>query len=472
MIRRTISELAVMAGAELANTNTNAGVKAGQLIEGVMTDTRAAKPGSLFVPIRGERFDGHDFVQDAVNNGAAAALWCRDVVIPDGLTIPLLLVDDTLTAIQQLSAAYRSQLKTKVIGITGSNGKTSTKDILAGLLATTYKTQKTPGNFNNHLGVPLTLLQLEEDTEMAVVEMGMSDLGEIAMLSRLAQPDAAIITSISEVHLGDLHTRERIIEAKLEIMQGLQPGSPLIYNADNPQFVRALGANPLIDELKLVPFGSEAGHAYYPTGYVTNETGTTFTISDRACPVLFTPLLGRHQMLNALGAIAAARYCGVTYENIRQGLREAAVTGMRNEQIRLGSSLVINDAYKSNPASLRAALDMLYCVHPDKKKIAVIGNMVELGEEAAELHRGIGSELQMEQIDLLVTIGEMAAELGAAARIRYPQAAVLHCADKAAITELLREQLREPSVVLIKGSRALQLEEIITALRTEESVAS
>jgi len=462
MIRRTLGQVAAMIGeAEIGLPEH------GQIaIDGVSTDTRSIAPGSLFVPIRGARFNGHAFVRDAFDAGAAAALWSKDEPNPPA-GMPIVYVDDTLVAIQRLARAYRGQLRVKVIGITGSNGKTSTKDILANLLATRFKTEKTFGNLNNHLGVPLTLLGLEEDTEMAVVEMGMSALGEISMLASIAQPDAAIITNVSEVHLGDLKTRANIVQAKLEIASGLREDGFLACNGDNPLLIDRMREVHLPSQV--VIFGETDESALYPRSHHLDETGVYFSLPDPDSPTLFAPLHGKHQIINALGAIAVARHFGLTYEDVRRGLRQIELTGMRTEMIQHGSCTIVNDAYKSNPTSVRAALETLYALPSHRRKLVVLGDMVELGEESPELHRQIGSEVDPYRVDMLFTLGEMGALIAESALRRFPSEHVVACRDKETLIASLRSALTPGCIVLVKGSRGLKLEDVVEALLVEVS---
>ncbi|MFS0724543.1 UDP-N-acetylmuramoyl-tripeptide--D-alanyl-D-alanine ligase [Paenibacillus sp. 1P07SE] len=458
MIRRTIGQIAEML--ELGRDRLRSAAEDVE-VHGVSTDTRTIRPGNLYIPIRGPRFNGHDYVRQAVDAGAVAALWSADEPdAPEG--VPLLIVGDTVAALQQLAGAYRRQLRTRVVGITGSNGKTSTKDILAGLLGTAFRTQKTAGNLNNELGVPLTLLSLAEETEMAVVEMGMSGLREIALLSSLARPDVAIITSVSEVHLADLLTRERIAQAKLEILEGLAPGGFFIYNADNPLLTDRLAL--LTPDADLLAFGEAARHDLYPASWTMNEAGITFEVNDPVYGPLFLPMLGKHQLLNALGAIAAARHLGLSPEQIRQGLLRVEATGMRQEVAYAGKLMMINDTYKSNPPSLRAALDTLMSLQPHKRKIAVIGSMVELGEESDALHTAIGEGLDPQRLDRVLTIGEAAARIADAAARRFPAGAVKAFAEnqRAALLAALLAEADSDCIVLVKGSRSLKLEELVT----------
>jgi UDP-N-acetylmuramoyl-tripeptide--D-alanyl-D-alanine ligase len=466
MIQRTLQHIADMIGSSSEVLPRDQGMN----IKGVSTDTRSILEGSLFIPIQGPRFNGHHYVREAIAKGAAASLWSRGEPDPP-IELPLLIVEDTLAAIQQLAGAYRRQLQVKVVGITGSNGKTSTKDILASLLATQYKTQKTSGNLNNHLGVPLTLLQLEEDTEMAVIEMGMSGLGEIERLSRIAQPDAAIITNVSEVHLADLKSRDRIAQAKLEILSGLKPDGLFVFNGDNPLLIEQLGQIAANRVNTSTTFGEASVHTWHPTSFSLSESGVVFAISDPASPTLQLPLLGKHQMTNALGAIAVARHLGISYANIKEGLLRIEATGMRNERIRIGPHTLINDAYKSNPPSVRAALHTLYELKGYKRKIAVLGDMVELGEEAADMHREIGAELDKEHLDYLITLGSMANYIADSARAHFPDGHVFTCStQQEVLLRLLEVTQNQDCLILIKGSRSLQMEHLVDAMRLKLEV--
>lgn len=455
MIARRLSDIAAMLGASIDPK------WAGVMIQGVSIDTRTLQPGNLYVPIRGERFDGHDFARQAIEGGASAMLWDRDAPGMPG-SVPALVVDDTLAAVQRLAAAYRRQLGVRVVGITGSNGKTSTKDLLAAMLGVRYKTHKTPGNLNNHLGVPLTLLAMEEDTECAVVEMGMSDLGEIRLLSSIAAPDIAIITNVSEVHLGDLHTRERILQAKLEIAEGLSADGLLIVHGDNPQLAAAVAGLKL--PCPYVTFGEGTANRVAASHIQVTKRGVSFTVGGQDFAV---PVLGKHQAVNALAAIAAARHAGLSDDHIRQGLREVRLTGMRSEWIEAGGVTIINDAYKSNPSSARAALELIYALQPFRQKIAVLGEMTELGEESPKLHREIGRALDPQQLDYVLVIGDMARHIAAAARERFDAGRVMECTEREELLIRLKEVLRDGSLVLVKGSRKLGLERIADALKEE-----
>ena len=453
MIKRTVSEIAAMLGLPSAPGWERIQVR------GVSTDSRTLQPGNLYIPIPGVRYNGHHFAAQAAERKASALLWNRNEPNPPE-HLPVLIVDDTVAAMQKLAAAYRRQLGVRVCGITGSNGKTSTKDMLASVLSMKYKTHKTEGNLNNHIGVPLTLLAMEEDTEFAVIEMGMSSLGEIRLLSSLAKPDFAIITNTSEVHLGDLLTRERIVQAKLEIAESLTASGLLLYNGDVVRLKRA------IEERKLpcpaFSFGLGAANDIAADEVRVTSDGVVFRTNEASFAV---PVLGKHQAVNALAAVACARLAGLSDEWIREGLAQVRLTGMRNEWIQAGGLAIINDTYKSNPSSVRAALDLLYTLGPYKRKIAVLGEMAELGEESEQLHREIGLEIDPAQIEYLFTIGPMARHIAAAAKTRLAEENIFHCEDREQLTERLKTVIADNTLLLVKGSRKLELEQAVDSLK-------
>jgi len=327
------------------------------IAEGVVIDSRSVQDGNLYIPIIGERVNGHSYVQNAVSEGAVATFWQKDQ--PDMPTdIPVIVVEDTEIALQQLALAYKNTLNMKVIGITGSNGKTSTKDILASILATTYKVHKTPGNFNSEYGMPITLLRTPVDTEIAVLEMGMAGLGQIKLLSDLAKPDVSVITCIGEAHIEELGSRENISIAKFEITSGLSKDGLFVYHGDEPLLEKRLAeAN---SEFKLVTFGDETSNDYYPTSTSVDGSGMVFTIPQTDITFNLS-VLGKHNVMNALAAIPVARHFGVRFENIRAGLANIEMSKGRMETSwAKNGMMIIDDTYNSSPTSVRATIDLLY----------------------------------------------------------------------------------------------------------------
>jgi UDP-N-acetylmuramoyl-tripeptide--D-alanyl-D-alanine ligase len=457
MITRTLQEIQEMtAGYGLAEQYQDI------VISGVSTDTRTISQGNLYIPLKGEKFNGHAFVKEAFMKGALAALWEKSEPNPPQ-DVPLILVNDTLKALQRLASCYREQLAVKVIGITGSNGKTSTKDMTAAVLSTQYKVQKTEGNLNNHIGLPLTLLRLEENTEVAVVEMGMSNFGEIELLSHLAKPDAAIITNIGEAHLQELGSRDGIAKAKLEIVTSLKESGVFVYNGDEPLLTNRVQQMKLSQEM--MTFGSGERNDYYPLTISMQANGTTFTVNQAPDTSLFIPILGRHQVYNALAAIAVARFFGVSWENIEIGLKNLQMTKMRMEILKGKDGLtIINDAYNASPTSMKAALELLGELTGYEKKIAVLGDMLELGEKEVEFHEEIGRLLDPNGIDYVFTYGRLGEKIATAAQPAFPDGRVKAYDSKEVLAADLAALASPNDVILLKASRGMRLEQVMEHL--------
>jgi len=433
-------------------------------IEGVSTDSRSIKEGQLFVPLIGEVFNGHIFLKDAYKNGAKAALWSKNEPLPD-IDIPLIIVDDTLLALHNLAKAYRNQLNVKVVGITGSNGKTTTKDIVASLLSTKYRTKKTLGNFNNDIGCPLTILSLDEDTEMAVIEMGTERFGEISRLTSIAKPDVAIITSIGRAHLENLFTKENIAKAKLEILEGLHPDGLFIYFGDDPTLKKVLKDFPI--KHRILSYGLESHNDYVAELDSMDEKGIYFTLKSPFEKSFHLPMIGRHNLFNALAAIIVSQHFDIPIELIQEGFNSIDKTGMRDELIYAKGFTILNDSYKSNPDSLLAQLETLYNMDNYSQKITVIGDMLGLGEVEIKLHEEVGKSIDGEKIDYIFTIGPLAKHLGEAAKSNVGKDRVIHSDSKEELIEKLKKVIKPNSIVLVKASRALELEDVVKTLMKE-----
>ncbi|WP_438351622.1 UDP-N-acetylmuramoyl-tripeptide--D-alanyl-D-alanine ligase [Paenibacillus sp. FA6] len=460
MINKTLGEIAVMCGGNIVHAQDQE-----KLIHGVTTDSRHIAEGSLFIPLVGERYDGHEFVARGLAEGAGATLWQRDRgIYPLGAVIE---VDDTLVALQLLAKSYLKEIGSKVVGITGSNGKTTTKDMVAALLETTYKVHKTEGNFNNHIGLPLTILGMSEDVDIVVLEMGMSGRDEIRILSAIAQPDIAVISNIGESHLLQLGSREGIASAKLEIVSGMKPGGLLIYNGDEPLIPQVLADSTTLKpvDLQTFTFGIDSNNDDYPTGMMFHGKGIIFTSYAHKELSLDLPLLGRHNVLNALAALAVARHFDVSEDNIKEGLSHLQLTGMRIEQIvTAGGLTVLNDAYNASPMSVKAAIDVLQGMKGYRRKIAVLGDMLELGAQENEYHAEIGHYVTTDKVNLLYTFGPLSSYTAEAASENLPRSNVFTFTDKAELIKHLNEQIQPKDIVLVKGSRGMKLEEVVNAL--------
>jgi UDP-N-acetylmuramoyl-tripeptide--D-alanyl-D-alanine ligase len=426
---------------------------------GVSIDSRTLLPGQLFVAIAGPRFDGHEFLAEAARAGAAAAMVHREVAAPPGL--PRLLVGDTTRALSDLGRHARAEAAAAVVAITGSVGKTTTKDMTAALLARRGPVLKTEGNLNNQYGLPLTLLRLRPEHRFAVLELGMSAAGELRALSAVARPDVAVITLVAPVHLEFFASVEAIAAAKAEILEGLVPGGVAVLNGDDPHLRRIGEAH----RGQVVWFGRDRAFQVSAENWRGTVHGMRFDLrlAGRSLGVAL-PLAGPHHLTNFLAAAAAAHQLGLTPDEIAEGAVELRPARHRGEVVRLREGVtLLDDCYNSNPVAVEAAVTALGLAARGRR-VAVLGDMRELGASAAELHRRTGEAVGA-KLDLLVAVGELAehfleggrqAGLGADALQALPDAA----AAAAAVPGLLRAG----DAVLVKGSRGVKLESVVEAV--------
>lgn len=433
------------------------------VVTGVSIDTRTIEQGDLFIPFRGEQTNGHRFVEKAFEQGAVASLWLKDEPNPPA-NVPLIFVDDAEEALQQMARAYRAEHNATFIGITGSNGKTSSKDILAGALAPFYKVQKTIGNFNNQLGLPITILRLDEDTEIAVLEMGMSGFGEIEFLTKLARPHLAVITNIGEAHMQDLGSRAGIAKAKFEIVEGLLPGGKLFYDGDEP-LLAELVANASRDDIEYVSFGFDGAHAQTASNIATVDNGSQFEASGVVNGEYFISVLGKHQVKNTLSTILIANHLRLTDEQIRKSLAQVVLTDMRMQLIDTAHTLFINDAYNAAPTSMKAAVDFMKTTTLRDEKWLVLGDMLELGDDELAFHASIAESIEADKVAGVCLYGPRMKALYDALVPTFGER-VLHSEDVAPIIERIREQAGKQSVVLVKASRGMKLERVIEAFQS------
>ncbi|MBS7530287.1 UDP-N-acetylmuramoyl-tripeptide--D-alanyl-D-alanine ligase [Hazenella sp. IB182353] len=425
-----------------------------RMVRGVSTDTRTLQINNVYVPLVGEHFDGHDFVEQAIEKGAAAILWQEHYPLPSTCELPIIRVQDTLRALQMIATSYRQELDASIVAITGSNGKTTTKDLTASILERQYRVHKTAGNLNNHIGVPLTLLSMPEDTEIGIIEMGMNHAGEIGLLSKMAHPNIAVITNIGESHIEFLGSREGIAKAKLEILEGLAEDGVFICDGDEPLLTPAkphirVGYQAECEDspLHIESKGSEG------FTFQSKQTGTHFVL----------PLLGRHNLKNALLAIAVGRQYQITEAELRDRLMRVQLSGMRLElKTARNGMAIINDAYNASPTSMRAALDLLAEIHPNKEKWALLGDINEIGDQSEYYHREIGEYVVGKGINKLYTIGPMGEWIHAGAE----EAGIspLHFASKEEAISILDRDGDANVVLLVKASRSLSLEIIVKRL--------
>ena len=432
-------------------------------LEGVCTDSRNMVPGALFVPLRGGRFDGHDYLSQAVKNGAAA---CLSEEVVEGLSVPVVRVPDTLRALGDIAAARRLQLHGPLVAITGSAGKTSTKEMLAGILSRVAPGLKTFGNFNNLIGLPLTLLRLEKNHQWAVVEMGTSAMGEIERLTQIAQPTMGIITNIGEAHLETLHGLDGVSRAKGELFAGLKGGTAII-NLDDERVARL----PVANGVKKRTYGL-AEKAEVRAEKIVVEPGAIcfdLVVSDEKRLVRL-PVPGVHNVYNALAAATAALELEVSLENVVQGLAGfTPVEGRMNLFPLPSGGLLLDDSYNSNPLSARSALDALSELKGQGRKIAILGDMLELGEDANHLHQALGEQVA-KVADILVAVGKHGDELQAGAlRGGMRRENIYKVANVTAAINLMQDCHRTGDRLLVKGSRGVQLDRLVQILKAAQS---
>lgn len=425
-------------------------------VDQIFIDSRKSAENGLFVPIAGERFDGHDFLGQAIDHGAIATLWQIDRPFPDDVPqgFPLFLVEDTIEGLQQMAKHDLRITAPRVIAVTGSNGKTTTKDMIDCVLRSKFLTHKTAGNFNNHIGLPLTILAMPENCEVLILEMGMNHFGEISVLSKLAEPDLAVITNIGESHIEFLGSREGIAKAKMEITDGLKAGGQMIYDGDEPLL-------SVLNQQTSVSCGFHEGNDIQITSVEETSDGVSFSLNGENLSYEI-PVLGKHNVKNAVFAIAAARKLGVADDEIHEALRELKVTTMRFEQLPgKNNSLLINDAYNASPTSMQAAIEAVRGMQGYTRKVLVLGDMQELGDGQQAYHERAAAAIKPPITDV-ITIGALARWIADA--VEGP-IQVYRFEEKEEAVLRIEELLTEDTVVLFKASRAIGFETIVEQLK-------
>jgi len=425
----------------------------------VSIDSRTVQPGALFVAVKGDRFDGHDFAAGAVAAGATGVLVERGRAAALGVGAVVIEVDDAVAALQQIGRAQLESIAgLQVVGITGSNGKTTTKEMVAAILASAVGADavlKTEGNLNNHFGVPLTLCRLHAGHRYAVVEMGMSGLGEIRALTKLATPHVAVITNIAGVHLEQLGSLENIARAKAEIFEGLRADGVGVYPIDQPLLTSHVAALP-----RTMTFGPKAARPTVAYDDVkTGRTGLTLRlhlsgVTSAVGVVAHVPLIGRHNASNAAAAACVALALDVGEGSILDGLANVRPAKHRAQLVQAGDRTILDDCYNAAPNSMRAALDALVEITPPgAQKIAVLGDMLELGPDSAKLHADVGAYAAA-RADHVIAVGAQSKHMNAS----------FHTEDVAAAVERVRAVSRAGDVILVKASRGMRLERVIDGL--------
>ncbi|HEX8311186.1 MAG TPA: UDP-N-acetylmuramoyl-tripeptide--D-alanyl-D-alanine ligase [Chthoniobacteraceae bacterium] len=428
-------------------------------VTSLCTDSRALQPGDLFLALRGDNFDGHTFAAEAISRGATGIV-VQDV--PSGLPpeANVIQVGDTLAALQAISAQYRRSLDLRVVAITGSNGKTSTKDLTASVLSKRFQVTKTKGNFNNHIGLPLTMLRANATDQIGVFEIGMNHPGEIAPLAALAAPDVAIITNIGVAHIEFLGSREAIAQEKGMLAEALPASGHLILGAED-DFSRAIAERTLAHTI-LCGIGTGEVQA---TDVTQSFSGMRFRLhADGRAVDAELPVPGLHMVRNALLAVAAGRVLGLSLDECAEGLRSLQLTKGRLEQKEVRGIQIIDDTYNANPDSMSAALRTISEMPGIGRRIAVLGRMGELGAEAERGHRQVGEVAAALKFDYLITVGEEAGWIAEAAATGGVETHRYGTTEEAAAA--LREFAKEGDLVLVKGSRSARMERIVEALQS------
>jgi UDP-N-acetylmuramoyl-tripeptide--D-alanyl-D-alanine ligase len=438
---------------------------------GVSIDSRAIEKGEAFFAIKGKRFDGHDFASAALERGAACVVGLPEKL--DGLAVAaeakgrpgacLIGTDDPLEALRQLAQNYRVRLDAPIVAVTGSCGKTTTKDMLAAILGRSRRVVATEGNLNNQIGAPLMLLRAGSETEVAVLEIASNNFGEIEALARTLSPTAGIITNIGPVHLEGFGSIEGVFREKTSLVPHIRPGGFLVVNEKDvpPDRVR-----PMFDG-EIITFGLEESADFFATDIRHDiESGTRFLLNGGR--ELTIPVAGGHNVENALAAAAAATALGADIDEIRAGLESFSASAMRMEVGSYKGATIINDAYNANPRAMRESISTVIEARAERRILA-LGDMLEMGEQAAEEHRSLGRYVGQGRIDLLYACGEFAGEIVEGAVEAGMQAErACRCADTEEIAISLRYILREGDILLVKGSRGMQMERVVQLISEEE----
>ncbi len=431
-------------------------------VSGISTDSRKIKRGDLFLALKGEHFDGHQFLNEAVNAGAAALLVMDETNFAGETRI--IKTDDTLKAFGAIAGFHRQRFKVPVIGITGSNGKTTTKDLIAAVLSQKYNVVKTEANYNNEIGLPLTLLKMDQTTEAVVVEMGMRGLGQIHNLATIAGPEIGIITNIGQAHMELLGSEANIAKAKAELIESLPPKGIAVLNGDDP-WIRQMA---IPHQVRPIWFGLDDSNLdYRGVELGNNGEGIRFQVEGNSGKFeLFLPLPGRLNVYNALAAVVIGSILSLSIREIKEGLAAPAMTGRRLKIINRNQFRIIDDTYNASPASVKAALEVLCGLSAPGKKIAVLADMLELGEASISSHIEIGEYAANLEIDYLLAYGDLARKY-VAGFVSITPGKAEYFSNKQDLIQGLKELAGPGDSILIKGSRGMQMEEVVEALSEE-----
>ena len=427
-------------------------------VSSIITDSRKADEGCLFVPIVGERVDAHKFIPQVMEAGALATLSER---VLENADFPYIVVESSLQAVKDIAEFYLKQLEIPVVGITGSVGKTSTKEVIASVLSQKYRTLKTQGNFNNELGLPLTVFRLRDEDEMAVLEMGISDFGEMTRLAKIARPDTCVITNIGTCHLENLGDRDGVLKAKTEIFKFLKPNGHIVLNGDDDK----LSTVKEQEGIAPVFFGMSQGCQVYGDEIVSRGLkGMTCNIHiGEDSFKVDIPMPGRHMVYNALAAAAVGRIYGLTDEQIKAGIESLEPISGRFRMIDTEKFLIVDDCYNANPMSMKASLDVLQ--DGAGRRVAVLGDMGELGTDEVQLHEGVGEHAGKCDIDVLICTGKLCKSMAEKAMQTNPNLKVIYEPDRESLLEHLKGYVQQGDTILVKASHFMKFEEVVEKLQ-------
>lgn len=427
-------------------------------VTSITTDSRKVEEGCLFIPIAGERVDAHKFIPDVMKKGALVTLSEKELENAD---FSYIRVESTLQAMKDIAEFYLEQLQIPVVGITGSVGKTSTKEVIASVLKEKYRTLKTAGNFNNEIGLPLTVFRLREEDEIAVLEMGISYFGEMTRLAKIAKPDTCVITNIGTCHLENLGDRDGVLKAKTEIFQFVKPNGKIILNGDDDK----LSTVKEYHGIRPVFFGLDKKHPVYADEIVSHG------LKGVSCRIhlyedtfsVMVPMPGIHMVYNALAAATVGRNYGLSNEVIKRGIESLEAISGRFKMIETEKFLIVDDCYNANPMSMKASLDVLQ--DGSGRRVAILGDMGELGEREIALHEEVGAHAAGCRIDVCICVGTLSRHIAEKAKEGSPSLKVIYEPDRDSLLANLDSYVNDGDTILVKASHFMEFEKVVEALQ-------
>jgi UDP-N-acetylmuramoyl-tripeptide--D-alanyl-D-alanine ligase len=459
-MKRKLSEVARMTGGSVPELF-------GEIeVTGVAVDPKAVQAGYLFIPLEGEPLDGHYMAEEAIRRGAAAVLWRNGHSVEYPGQIPAVRVDDTYAALVNLAREYRKELPVRTIAVTGSDGKSTTSDMLAAVLATTYRVHHASSAGEDPLAeLACSILRMEEKTEMAVFELQWTDKADIGVQSALLSHEAAIITNVGEAHLAQLGSRREIADASMKVLTGMIPGGLLVYNGEEPLLEEALRLVEKPEDLLTYRFGSDDKNDLHPVAMLNEPDGTSFKTNLPTASYFRIPLLGLHNIMNALAAIAISKYMGVLDQDVADGVKrlERSYTRLVPMRTRFGA-VILNDSLSASPTSMKAAIELLKELPGYERKIVVLGDMVDLGPDEIRFHKEIGALLTPPEIYKVFAYGTLAKHIASEASKGLPGGRVRWFQEKAELIDAVAAEAKEKDAILVKGSRMMGLDELVDVL--------